>query len=1022
LREVAERAYRTLGRRTLTVEELRPLLPPILALLARRGAHDQGPLKSLHLRAAAEALEDLEAGYRAEVIAGGTPATAFIHARKIEAAAWSRFRQLVPDAFPELESQPLVGERLLGVARLYADLVAGRINATAFYARAKISVGQLRILQASDPRFARPEGTPSWGTVKGRRDARDLTPKELAALSARWRERVLNAGISQAEFGREEGRDKKVLERIIADHPELFSKPAPATDAEVAAQVGARAQAFFDENPLIKQEELVDALNRDAKVVAVGGALTLTRYQQLRAAHPGPFPDLRDQRAILERLAGPVRAALGAEPTLSPSELTARMQRRFPRFKLSRVYDLRRAGLLAHEAVPRPTAEVRRADAERLARLMTEQPERPIAELAEDLAREDPRFNRDYLYRLRKDFEPLFRVGPLARGTPVFDRPPRLAAELIGLAVRLSPPGASEAEVIARSSRLLARMGLPGFAGGRLQRSVAEAVRARYGGLAEQNARTMAEVAAEYAQAAPRGASEVQIVEAIRRDYPSIDAFKWTTYKKLWAASPARYPAVAALFSRARAGRELVGMGRRPAVARFLGGWEPKRALFDAAARDPRLAAELARRSQYARITPRLPLLDEMVAQLGGAKPLAHHRVLWISHLLGSTVALGRALTAAGASASGTIVVGSPYGSNQAVAETMRGDGFDVRVPPLSAEAYRAHVERALDDILKQRASNQEPILVLDDGGLVTEILHDSPKYKDVVSAFKIVEQTTRGHDAAERRVLKTPVVSIARADSKIAEGAFIGRAVAAKMKQALRRQGMNLKGLKVTIVGHGVTGAPLAEELAGAGAIVTVVEKAEAAAREAAKRYPVRELDEALDDADLVIGTTGDTSIKLEHLRKLKDGAVVVSASSRQVEIEMAQLRRAASSRRVMPGSTLVGLPTVRYRLGGRGLTVLGDGWPINFDGDVDSVPPEEIQITRAAMFAAALQAAGLKAHQLAGRRVIPLDPGRDRWILTRFNELRRDQPAPPISDPDDWRAALAEVVDRMTAAGDGR
>jgi hypothetical protein len=30
----------------------------------------------------------------------------------------------------------------------------------------------------------------------------------------------------------------------------------------------------------------------------------------------------------------------------------------------------------------------------------------------------------------------------------------------------------------------------------------------------------------------------------------------------------------------------------------------------------------------------------------------------------------------------------------------------------------------------------------------------------------------------------------------------------------------------------------------------------------------------------------------------------------------------------------------------------VLGDGWPVNFDGDVEDIAPQKIQLTRTPMF----------------------------------------------------------------------
>jgi hypothetical protein len=180
-----------------------------------------------------------------------------------------------------------------------------------------------------------------------------------------------------------------------------------------------------------------------------------------------------------------------------------------------------------------------------------------------------------------------------------------------------------------------------------------------------------------------------------------------------------------------------------------------------------------------------------------------------------------------------------------------------------------------------------------------------------------------------------------------------------------------------------------------------------------------------------------------------LKSGALVASASSKQVELDMKGLRREASRRQVLGAKNpLVRLPTVRYRLGNRSITVLGDGWPVNFDGDVEDIAPAEIQITRALMFAGALQAAGIRRGGQTG--VIPLDNKNDSWLVAQhkalLREARRATMAPqqaqqaaagqaagggagrgvssrrrptretfPIGDPDRWTEAVVELGRRF-------
>ena len=188
----------------------------------------------------------------------------------------------------------------------------------------------------------------------------------------------------------------------------------------------------------------------------------------------------------------------------------------------------------------------------------------------------------------------------------------------------------------------------------------------------------------------------------------------------------------------------------------------------------------------------------------------------------------------------------------------------------------------------------------MDDGGLVSEILHSDKKYKGVMNAFKIVEQTTRGITAAEELTLEVPLVNVALSMSKKVEGVLIGRSVSQKVLQGLNRLGKtNLKGKSVTLVGYGTVGKSIAEAMKKAGAKVNVIEASPLRAAEAKRAgFNVTTKDKALKNAEILVGATGSPSISVEDLKLLPDGAVVASASSKQLEIDMDGLNEQASKR----------------------------------------------------------------------------------------------------------------------------
>ena len=620
------------------------------------------------------------------------------------------------------------------------------------------------------------------------------------------------------------------------------------------------------------------------------------------------------------------------------------------------------------------------------------------SELVAAMRVKHPRFSRSRLEQLREKYPDLAREAdrgaiPRETGSARSLRAGRAVVEILRLLIDVAPPYTDETRLGEAVNRLLVLRGLEPYPSGK---HAVASLRHAAGGLKmrERWDALAREIYVEYARAAEKGTDEFAIWRAVRKDYPQLSHAVVARLRPRWKGVPK------------------VGQGDRKTPVRFRGGWDPARVF----ASPPE---ELAARTQYARIPMRLPLLDELVDGLGGNEPLNHMNGLMVSHLLGSSYPLVHALRKAGASTGAFTIVGTPYGTNEAVHAALVDDGFDVRVPELSPEAYEAEVAKALDQVVARHRLNGRPVVVLDDGGLVTQLLHRDPRYADVRGAFKIVEQTTRGINVAHETKLEALIVNVARSISKRAEGRYIGRAVAAKVSQALARVGQKTAEKEAVVFGFGVVGSAVARELAGAQAQVTIVETNPVRARRAERLgYRVVSAEEALPTADIVIGATGDTSLSLALMRKLKDGAVIASASSKQVEFAMKDLEAAASWRKVIKASSpLVKLPTARYRLGAKEITVLGDGWPINFDGDVEDIPAEEIQLTRAAMFLGALQAASLRADNRKNRRIIPLDRTADRKLLARHQELRKGQPLGAIGDPDAWPDVIRGLA--VTLAG---
>ncbi|MBW2731528.1 MAG: NAD-binding protein [Deltaproteobacteria bacterium] len=1028
LRAVLAVAHHQLGVRTLDIaQDLHPRLPALLArvMVECRTDSCQGKKqRALSRQTTRDALKVLLSRYQDEVHGAKRSETVFINALSLTPGEWHRMSSVLPAA--AWKPPPRFSDEHLNLAaQLYAKVLAGSITAGRFYVRAQLTADELKLLRVADPqRFPKPDKTPNYRAISGRRHVVQTTTLNVPSLGRDWRLRVVSGKIGVNQFRREHNLSAGQLELLRANK-EAFPSVIKRNHPRQARYVGRLARVLYGRDILLKAEDLVALINKRERYHARYGTLTKNRYTNLRTLLEGRgFPNLADIPAKNAALVQEIQQLqLDAGGTLQPVDIKRLMRERHPRFKASRYDQLVKAGLIAKQERDITPKNQRLEDAKLLSRMMAKTDAPIIASIAASLrAAGMQRFSRDYAYRLRGEFKGLlFSGGGIAQGKRHSFRINTTLVDLYALAARLMPPGTGHKELKRAFNRLLIERGLPAYEGTDMS-AIETRYRTRYGSLQAYQARRVAEVVREYVATASDMESGAQILARMCHDYPSINKTQLSIYRSMWRQHPKDYPQLLPLFQRGKLVISKRRAGPAPQLKRFVGGWDVQRALIEPAKGDPALERELAKASHVARLRYQMPLIDATLKRFGQGKPLKSRNVLMVGHLLGTTVALTRALLSAGASANNVTIVGSPYGSHAVVTQALKGEGIkDVSVSKLDANAYARAVEEAMDRMVKKHLANHQPIVVLDDGGLVSQILAKS-KYERVRSAFRVVEQTTGGETLLQKQGVRAPTLSIARCWSKRMEAIFIARTATKKIEQAMGRAKLgSLSEKKVTVIGGGgVLGLRVAKTLRRRGCDVTIIESStdgRSEARRAGFNHVYSSEPKArllgLKNADLVIGTTGNTSLEMADLRQMKNGAALVSVSSKQIEFPIAELARHAQ-RKVIGSSPHVRLPTARYSLGVKQLIVLGDGWPINFDGDVHSVPAEQIQLTRALMLAAALQIAKVKSNHLVTRKVHELTRSTDRWISHTFRKmLRRTKTvAGDIDDPTRWAETLLSVA----------
>jgi adenosylhomocysteinase len=186
--------------------------------------------------------------------------------------------------------------------------------------------------------------------------------------------------------------------------------------------------------------------------------------------------------------------------------------------------------------------------------------------------------------------------------------------------------------------------------------------------------------------------------------------------------------------------------------------------------------------------------------------------------------------------------------------------------------------------------------MILDDGGDLTLVIHN--KYPELLKDIKgISEETTTGvhrlHEMVKAGTLKTPAIDVNNSVTKSKFDNLYG--CRESLPDGLKRATDVMFAGKVAVIcGFGDVGKGCAASLKTQGARVIVTEIDPICALQAAMEgYQVTTMDEATAQGDIFVTATGNVDvITLEHMRQMKDRAIVCNIGHFDSEIQVAALR----------------------------------------------------------------------------------------------------------------------------------
>ena len=193
------------------------------------------------------------------------------------------------------------------------------------------------------------------------------------------------------------------------------------------------------------------------------------------------------------------------------------------------------------------------------------------------------------------------------------------------------------------------------------------------------------------------------------------------------------------------------------------------------------------------------------------------------------------------------------------------------------------------------KAEGWQPNLILDDGGDLTKIMHD--KYNGMLNnILGLSEETTTGvqrlYEMQDNKTLKIPAINVNDSVTKSKFDNLYG--CRESLVDGIRRAtDVMLSGKIALVAGFGDVGKGSAASLRSAGARVMVTEIDPICALQAAMEgYEVVQLDEIASLPDIFVTATGNIDvITLEHMRKMKDQAIVCNIGHFDSEIQISSL-----------------------------------------------------------------------------------------------------------------------------------
>jgi adenosylhomocysteinase len=320
-----------------------------------------------------------------------------------------------------------------------------------------------------------------------------------------------------------------------------------------------------------------------------------------------------------------------------------------------------------------------------------------------------------------------------------------------------------------------------------------------------------------------------------------------------------------------------------------------------------------------------MPGLMAIRKEYGTSKPLKDARIAGCLHMTVQTAVLIETLKELGAEVTWSSC--NIFSTQDHAAAAIADTGVPVYAwKGMNEEEFNWCIEQTLFAFEDGKPLN----LILDDGGDLTNMVLD--EFPELVGGIKgLSEETTTGvhrlYDRVKNGTLTMPAINV---NDSVTKSKFDNKyGCKESLVDAIRRSTDVMLAGKVAIVaGYGDVGKGSAASLRGAGARVIVTEIDPICALQAAMDgFPVKRMETAIPEADIIVTATGNKDIvQGHHFEAMKDKTIVCNIGHFDNEIDIAWLNENHGSTKntIKPQVDM-------YTIDGKDLIILAEGRLVN-------------------------------------------------------------------------------------------